>query len=569
MRVHANAVPVEGTRAIGRIELECTPTGLSISLYQLASYAEGYAPGPVTSGFRVVIPYADVRLRADGNLVDLRLDTPSFPYPRLILSRFSAGPGVPPHELRQRRTILHLSAVSLAGVLAIVVASLLARREQPSLLLPTVYGAATAALVLALGLSVDQRFFLRPPDEAGARAAFAFDLESRLTSKPIHDGPSRGRRQPSWFDRLGALLPTRVGTVGATLAGAILTLLIAGKALLSEGSPRPTLAVSGEIARPSLTNRTEPTPPAPTSEAEPPVEPAPTLEEPATPGDSLSQERACICDRADSPLWAEPLPRLSGLLLDSRIVPRTTQNRLEVEVAVINNGDEPLKDITIHVAFFEGHSPGKNAIAERPLYYEGPLRPGAAVKWTTEAKGQSFQLLVPDFGTLGQNGEGAAQASAFRELLSANHRPVRLHAARVLGYLGDPEAREAALKLKDAYRSREAPFLRRVLTASGHLRVCDVQVDNKATPPRVQACVYNGSEADASDLGLWVQELNHPLDPSQPLANPPELLSDRKLRVMGTLAKGSGGLVTVTLTPEFRVEKRSLELILDLWEEFE
>jgi hypothetical protein len=570
MKVHANAVPIEGARAIGRIELECTPVGLSVVLFQLASYSEGYAPGPITSGFRLIIPYLSVRMRQDGDVLELRFEAPNFPYPRLMLSRFSAGPGVPPHELRQRRTILHLSAISLAGVLAIVVAALLARQEEPSLFLPLVYGAVTASLVLALGFSIDQRFFLRPPDEAAARQAFAFDLESRLPSKPILDERRVARRPPTYLEKLAALLPTRTGTVGATLAGAILTLLVAGKAIFGGQAPPQTAALAENVVpTPTASLPEPPLAPAPPSKNDDPKETPPSPDSPAVPADSVSQERACLCDRADSPLWAEPLPRLSGLLLDSRIVPRTTQNRLEVEVAVINNGDEPLKDITLHVAFFEGHTPGKSPTTERPLYYEGPLRPGAAVKWTTEAKGESFRLLVPDFGRLGQNGEGAAPAEAFRELLSANHRPVRLHAARVLGYLGDPIAKEAALKLKDAYRAREAPFLRRVLTASGTFRVCDVQVDNKSLPPRVQACVYNGSESPANELGLWVQELDHSLDPSQPLANPPELLRDRKLRVLGSLAKNSGGLVSVPLSGEFATEKRALELILDRFEEFE
>lgn len=258
------------------------------------------------------------------------------------------------------------------------------------------------------------------------------------------------------------------------------------------------------------------------------------------------------------------MPRLSGLLLDSRILPRTTHNRLEVEVAAINNGDEPLKDITIHVAFFDSKTPQGKAEKERPLYFEGPLRPGAAVKWTTEARGNSFKILVPDLGKLGQNGEGAASKEAFRELLSARNRPVRLHAARVLGYLGDNSAREAALKLKDAYRAREAPYLRRVLTASAELRVCDTTIDRSSSPARVSACVYNGSRGEQSGLGLWVQELNHPLDPSQPLANPPSLLAEAKWPISGSLAANSGAIVTTSLSAEFTADKgRTVELILD------
>jgi hypothetical protein len=174
--------------------------GLSLSLYLLASYSDGYAPGPSTSGFRVLIPYHNVQMRIEPDWLDLHIDAPGFPYPRLILSRFSAGPGVPPHELRQRRVILHLSAVSMAGVLAIVVAALLARREEPSIVLPLIYGVLTALLVLGLGLSADQRFFLRPPDEVRIRETFAVDLAEHLPQKSILNAPSpQGRRPRSLF----------------------------------------------------------------------------------------------------------------------------------------------------------------------------------------------------------------------------------------------------------------------------------------------------------------------------------------------------------------------------------
>jgi len=452
-------------------------------------------------------------------------------------------------------------------VLAIGVTALLVRKDEPSIALPLTFGVFTALAVLGLGFSLDQRFFLRPPDENRIRETFVADLSQNLP-----EGNKTPRSSPQvtefdWMQKLSGWLPTRVGVLGATLAGAILTLLVTGKVLLndpySESARRPLPSSSQNLeAKPvdeELSRTTPPPEPGPVSP--PPLEPPAPTEDKAG---QLRQERTCLCDRADSPLWSEPLPRLSGLLLDSRVLPRTTHNRLEVEVAAVNNGDEPLKDITLHVAFFDSKTPGGEVTKERPLYFEGPLRPGAAVKWTTEARGNSFKILVPDLGKLGQNGEGAANKDAFVELLSARNRPVRLHAARVLGYLGDKSAREAALKLKDAYRAREAPYLRRVLTASAELRVCDVKLDSSSSPTKVSACVYNGSGKDQSSLGLWVQELNHPLDPSQPLANPPSLLAESKWTISGSFTSNSGAIVSTPLSAEFSADKgHALELIVD------
>src|SRR5690606_7374292 len=80
-----------------------------------------------------------------------------------------------------------------------------------------------------------------------------------------------------------------------------------------------------------------------------------------------------------------------------------------------------------------------------------------------------------------------------------NHRAVRRHAARMLSFLGDSRAREAALHLKDAMRAAEAPYLRRILAATGETRVCDVDEDRDTTST-LGACVYNATSAPQEGL---------------------------------------------------------------------
>jgi len=273
-----------------------------------------------------------------------------------------------------------------------------------------------------------------------------------------------------------------------------------------------------------------------------------------------------MCDRADSTLWKSPIPKLSALLIERRSIPTKTHARTQLEVAVINNSDTPMNEIPLHVQFYENKGKKPVPTKERPLYFEGPLAPGHAIKWSAEARGDSYEILVPDFGNLGPNGDGAAPADAFVELLNANHRPVRLHAARILSYLGDPRARDAALHLKDAMRAAETPYLRRVLMATGDVRVCDIEL-TKASVPQLGVCVYNATEEQRSEIGLQLNSLSGSLDVQQPLADPPELRASEKTKVPGTLDAQSGVYLSVPVPKDFLVDKNSaLEVIADRYD---
>lgn len=577
MRVRATATASAQSNAIGQVELECTPAGLAVGLYGVGAYSEGYAPGALANGTRITVPYSNItRAHAAADQLLLELSAPGLAHDRLALTHFTAGPGVPPLELRRRRFILQFSALSAAVLAALTSAILAPSGPSANLAWGALgYGVVAALFVTALGFALDQRLFTGPPGEQETREAFLGQLELYFPQLLRSD---RSPEQPKkkQIPNLAGLLPRTATLVGVTLAATVMTALITSQRLLgqeqangrksdeTEAEARLRLAVDDGVpgdARPSG-NARQPSPTQPAAET-PPRDALPPTDDSSL-GSSASDlrvERRCVCDRADSVLWREPIPKLSALLLEQRTVPRRTYLRTHLEVAVVNNSDTPIEDITVHVQFYEKDGEELEPTKERPLYFEGPLRPGEAIKWSTEARGTEFTLLVPDVGRLGVDGLGAATADDFAKLLQANHRPVRLHAARMLSYLGDARGREGALHLKEAMRAAEAPYLRRVLAATAPLRVCDVEL--AGDPPSVGVCVYNATREKAADVGLQLQALDGSLDASHPLAHPPALAEDEKVRLPEELQPESGVYVRVPIAPGFVGEERSLELVAD------
>lgn len=571
MRVRATATGSTQSNAIGQIELVCTPAGLSIGMYGVGAYSEGYATGALTSGTRFTVPYSSIRTaRLQGDELHLEFEAPGFPHDRLTLSRFSAGPGVPLVELHKRRLILQFTAFSAAAIATLAGTMLAPVSESQSLAWGALgYGAAAGALVLALGYSLDQSLFVRPPDEQATREAFVGDLSIHYPAI-IRTGTPPPRKRERAIPNFTAFLPRTAGAIGLTLAATILTALVTGQRLLTaDGQPEPRVAVRQQPI--------EAEPPEP-REAPPPPEhvPQPTsaptdglasdVPQPKPDEDSAVIERRCLCDRADSQLWKRPIPKLSGVLIEQRALPRKTFTKTEMQIAVVNNSDTPISEITLHVQFYERRGDKRVQTKERPLYFEGPLGAGEAIKWKTEARGTEFEISIPDLGSLGPNGDGAAPAEAFVELMKdANHRPVRLHAARLLSYLGDARAREGALELKDAMRAAEAPYLRRILAATGETRVCDVE--HRKDDQTAGACVYNGSDQDQEGLGVQVNALAGALDVDHPLADPPSLSAQKKWQVPGRVEAHSGRYVRVPLPADLLSQDGgTLEVMADRYD---
>jgi hypothetical protein len=580
MRIRATASATTRSNAVGTVELECTAHGLVVGLFGVGSFSEGYAPGALATGTQLVVPWARVKNpRADGDQLYLELDVPSLPHNRLTLTRFATGESVHPRELAKQRRIVQLGALGIGAVTSLVAAAVVPRVSATTTAgLALGAGLVSAIGILTVGFLLDRRLVGSAPSELAVREMFLAELEGylptlvRTPTAPL--APSRAKPLPD----LAGFLPRTVGAIAVTLTAGIVTALLGGRHLLGssssdearharaavfqqeqeEGTPELATREHASTARgvaplgePAVdaagTGAPETEASAPSAANGAPPAPAGGTTLPAT--DLVATSR-CVCERATSPLWNEPIPTLSVLLLEERKIQKKNHVRTSLEVAVVNNGRESLEEITVHVNFYEGQGKARELTKQKPLYFEGPLAPGQAIKWHTEQRGTEWAIEPPDLGEISPDGEGTAPAAAFRELLEAKNRPVRLHAARMLAFLGDPEAQKATLQLKDALRSAEAPYLRRLLDALAEIRVCNLSVSGSGAERRVEACVFNATDADRDQLGVQLIALDRPLTASRPLEQPPEILGDKKWPLPAALPAQSGVTVRVPIDLE-------------------
>jgi hypothetical protein len=216
-------------------------------------------------------------------------------------------------------------------------------------------------------------------------------------------------------------------------------------------------------------------------------------------------------------------------------------HHIELELAVVNNGNTDLEEISLGVDFFEDE--GKTPTKHRPLYYEGTLHPGQAIKWSVEARGTSFVVDNPKDEVLDEN--TIASADAFADLLNANHRPVRLHGAMMLAYHGDPRAAQGATELASALREEEGPYLERVLGAARSTIACDIRSQAHIDSTTVQMCAFNRGHEPKGSLSLRVRGLDRVFDFRDPVAAPPIVVTEKAFDLPGTLAPGQGHWVSV------------------------
>src|SRR5688500_14211734 len=100
MRARAIAVATAQSNAVGTVELECCPQGLSILYLGVGASSEGYAPGALTTGTRVLAPWERVlEARVEGNQIFIALDPAVTPHHRLTLRNFSSGETLHEQEL--------------------------------------------------------------------------------------------------------------------------------------------------------------------------------------------------------------------------------------------------------------------------------------------------------------------------------------------------------------------------------------------------------------------------------------------------------------------------------------
>jgi hypothetical protein len=573
MKVRAVAIASDRSNAIGTVELECTPHGLVVVHLGVGAFSEDYAPAALTSGTRVLVPWAAIdEATIEGDRVFLAFDSALSPHHRLLLANFSGGRSAEPQTIRQQRWLVRTATVVAASVTGLASAALAGRftgNVGPAAGVGIAVGGAVA--VLMVGLLADRivAYGGVPPD--AVRDTFFGELEGYLPTLARSDRPPPKKTRPPTLADLQGMLPRTTFTVVLTLTASSLAAVLVGQWTLRRGADddeRKRARVFEDEPRGSE---------APLKEVQaatpPPARPAPSPVRTALPVPSSSAPAAsaaasktagvgepCRCARADSQLWADPIPRLSILVLKERVrqgrgSPHKESVRkryTDVDVAVVNNGSTELEEISLLVLFYErdAGSNRRTQVSSRPLFYEGPLLPGQALKWSTEAEGTEIEIQGPALGSLGPEGESAAPTDRFAELLKAQNRPVRLHGAMMLAFLGDPRAREGALGLREALREDEAPYLGRLLQAIGDLRVCRLAIRDERETRHVSGCLYNASAEPKTSTGVKLRGLDAPVLASNPVGAPPNLLVEEIVAVPGELASRTGVSFSATLFAE-------------------
>jgi len=542
MRFSATAVASTRSNAVGAVEVECGTSGLTLNFLGVSAFRNDYAPAALTTGHELLVPWARLlQARAAGSQLYLELDPTLAPHNRLTLTSFQAVVPAAFKELRRQRWIVFTAVLSIAlcfGVAAMVVGWRTGSVTPASALLVCLVG---TAVILGLGLTTHRRLAFSPIDSEAARLIFLAELERYFAGFfRSATGPAAAHQRFQLPTFQGALPRTTLAIV-ITLTAASLAMVLSWRWLLTG---RPSQAEDARLpaneaplfGTPTSTRVTEDargrTPEAPK------VQPKPNPAEP-----DVRVGPSCRCLRRSSALWDQPIERMSILALSEKGKTKGRKSLLLVDVGIVNNGNEPLSEISLTVRFFDGQGKERHFTEDKVLYYAGPLGAGKAIKWKVEGEGSEFEVDNPIPGDIGTGSDEAAPADRFFELLAANHRPVRMHAAMMLAYLGDPRAKEAILKLRDALRDNEAPYLQRLVWAQSSVLVCDTTVHNANGQRTVSACVFNTADTGAKDMALRWRALQTPVSYKRPIAQPPLVLGEITVRLEAELQPKSGTVI--------------------------
>jgi len=563
MRFRAIAMASERGNAVGTIELECEPVGLSLVYLEATMFAEGYAPTTQTVNEKLLVPWPQLlEASVDGEQVFLALDPKLGPLNRLCLVNFSTGNKAHHHQLYRRRLLVRLATVG-AALSGALIASGAAFRLAPGSSAISALGVAvvTAGALIAVGFFADQMLKSGGLEGTVAREAFVTELSGFVSSlvRSPQAPPRTGLSKAPTVAMFQGFLPRTTAAIVMSLTALTLAFVLMVRWLLTSD---PAHELASHAPRLSELGRGAEVEPQAASEPAQAANEAPAAALAAAPAASAKASATaaavatCRCRRSDSLLWQNPIPRLSVLLLSRHSRrgreedERKDKQYLELDVGVVNNSSEPMKDIALMVEFFEHDPPPSSkrySVTTRPLFFEGPLAPGQAIKWNVEARGTEFELHNPNGGDVGLEGENAAPTNLIAELLHAHNRAVRMHGAMLLTFFSDPRAKDAILELREALREDEAPYLDRLLQAVSDVHACNLKVSEYGDSRTARACVFNASKEPKSDLGLRVRALDASVLDENPSGPPPSVLAEGTIAVPGVLAPDTG----VTVSGDF------------------
>jgi len=544
----------ERSNAVGTVELECAPVGLSLLYLGVAGFSEGYVPVTQSASEKLLVPWPQLlEASLDGEQVFLALDAKLSPRNRLCLVNFSSGNTAHHHKLYRRRLLVRLATVG-AALSGALIASAAAFRLAPG---TTAIGAfaialGTAVLLCGLGFFADQLLKSGGLEGALAREAFVADLSGflpNLVRSPTAPPPSSSKASP--LAVFQGFLPRTGAAIVMSLTAATLSFVLMMQWLLTTDHAHELAAHAPRLADQRKQAASEAVAQAPTAAAKStPSAARPAQPAPAAAASAIADANsACRCRRSDSLLWRDPIPQLSVLTMSRHVRrgreedERKDKNYTEAVIGIVNNSSDPLRDVALSVEFFERDPPPSSkrySTAIRPLFFEGPLLPGQAIKWDVQARGSEFDVHNPLTGNVGVEGENAAPTNLLAELLHAHNRPVRMHGAMLLSFFGDPRAKDAILELREALREDEAPYLDRLLQAVAPLHVCALKLSEYGDSRSASACVFNASKEPQRDLGLRLRALDGGELTENPAGAPPTVLAEVTIPVPGTLPPDTG-----------------------------
>ncbi|EYF06991.1 hypothetical protein [Chondromyces apiculatus] len=514
----ALAIAEARANAVGAVRFTCGEQRLHIDLLLVAWHgASGFAPGAVVESLGVEVPYPAIRaLFRRGRALCLALDPEACaPYNRFTLTRFTEAPVdtlARAYQARQRAHVASLAAPLPLGVVTALAA--------PADLVSGPLGVASLAAVVAAVAWFALRVLVRAltwggPNSDRRRDALEAELSRRMgffaappvgvhprtvagpppSPPPFTPGTSNVRPPPlpppfapgasnlppapppppppgvadeGIFARPRALVPV------AIVAVFVVATLAFVQRFATPRAPTP-LATIDRVGPTALARARRWSDLDPAALA--PIEP------------SLPR---CLCERADSLLWRDGVPHLSlffgsGPDDTSGAVAPDEDGEYAFDLAVVNNGAEPLRDVRVLLTFARRDAGNRRTgITERGLFYEGLLRPARAVKWHVEAPGTEIKV---EPGVVGPLPGEAAPPEAYVELTRARSRAVRIHAAKMLAYHRDPRAPDALGELGGGSNAQEEETLDRIRRAAAPVIPCGATQRGD----RLGVCVFNAS----------------------------------------------------------------------------
>jgi hypothetical protein len=538
LSVGALAVKSAEGNAIGAVRLTLLRDKIELELLKVGAFHESFVPGALTESVRFEAPYSAIRgLVRRGEALVLTLDPRSpTPYTRFVLTHFTDLPLealAAAHKQRAR-------AIFVRGALP-VPSGAAAALLVPDDLASGAIGRGAVGLVAFVAAFALCSAWVRVRSWGGPLAERLRDaVEKRIAAKLAiaprdaflaedvtvitGDGP-RGHEIPHVVPNVALRAPVRAAPAPSSVDAKPLD--APAKEALVARAPSPlgrvaaertriqayalaafaAVAVLGALALYRKIDRAPATSPATTAAATEaaPVETTPEVIAPPPP--------SCSCVRADSPLWASPMPALTTILTSRQkdesgrpigvIAPamgKKGSGHYDFELGIVNDAATAMRDIRVVITFARRNKKNERVGAtDRGFFWAGELAPAQSVKWNVSAPGTEYRIDLDEKRVLG-DGAGMvapAPADAFVRLLAAKQPVVRLHAALMLAYLHDPRARDAVDNVGELSDSDER-IREMIARASAPIIVCNA----KYADDSLTACIANDGEAAADRIDL-------------------------------------------------------------------